>query len=198
MHRQILSLALILLVAAGCGSDAPDNLQQAGATADANLATVGPAAATVGANAADAAATAAAEAGQAQATVGAAAGGALDTLEARINDRLVARVWQWTETSEPPSSVVTPTDPGVYTITFLPGGSLAVKADCKTAGGTYVAGETSMRLDIKIATTEACLADSLADTFLDELSKVTTWNVEGEFLTLGMADDAGTIKLEAP
>ena len=59
--------------------------------------------------------------------------------------------------------------PSDYTVTFVPGGSVAVKADCKTAGGTYTADDTRLIFDLKVISTDACAEGSMADAFIEQM-----------------------------
>lgn len=197
MKHSTAMFVVVALAATACGPSGAGNLQDAGATADANLATAGPAVETAGAEAGDVAATAAAGAGKIGATMGAAADDASATAQAMLDNRLVARVWQWVETTGTAGGTTTPADPSVYNITFLPGGAIAVKADCKLVGGTYTADETAMTLDVEVTTTDACAADSLADAFVAQLEQVASGIVGDDALTLGLADDGGTMRFEA-
>jgi len=181
----MLMVACVALLAAACGSTGPSNLEQAGAIADAKLETAGPAAATLGARAGDAAGTAGVVAGQAATAV-----------EAGFDDRLVARVWQWQETTGT-AGYTAPEDSSSYTVTFVPGGAVAVRADCKQAGGTFTSDTDTMQVDLKVTTTDPCASGSLADTFVAQIAEVVSWAVEAENLTLVLADNAGTMRFTA-
>ena len=193
MKRNLMLVVFgVALITGACGrQNGAGNLEQAGATADASLATAG-------AQAGDAAATAAAAAAPAVGTAGAVVGDAASSVEARINERLVARVWQWQETTDSAGASTKPPISPNYTVTFIPGGSVAVKADCKTAGGTFTADDYQMMFTVKVATTEPCPAGSLADTFVEQLGRVDSWAVDGKFLALGLANNAGTMHFVSP
>jgi heat shock protein HslJ len=186
-------ITLTALIAAGCSSGGAQNLQQAGATADAQLATAGPSMATTRAKAGDAAATAGAAAAPAAATLSTEAGGMVNSVEAKLNERLVARIWQLSDMTDAAGGTTKPGDPSAYTVTFVPGGTVAVKADCKTLGGTFTAADTVMKLDVKVTTTEVCPAGSLADRFVEALGMTASWQVDEKRLTLTLAENAGTL-----
>jgi heat shock protein HslJ len=138
-----------------------------------------------------------ARAGDAAGTAGAAAGEAATTVEARLDDRLLARVWQWQETTGTAGGPTRPEDASAYTVTFVPGGAIAVQADCRQAGGTFTSDTDTMQVDVKVTTTDPCASGSLADTFVAQLTEVAAWTVEGENLTLVLAGDAGTMHFRA-
>jgi hypothetical protein len=200
MKRSILMVAVAGLAVGACtqtgGPDAA--MTQASGTVAAGLSTAGPAMETTGAGASDAAATAAAMAQQASGTAGAAAGQMGGTAQAMIDDRLIGRVWQWEDTAAAGGTTTKSPDPAKYTVAFLPAGVVAAMADCKKAGGTYTADEGgAMKFDVKAETTDPCGAGSLADVYLEDLAKVSSWKVDDEYLTLGFTD-GGSMRFEAP
>ena len=75
-------------------------------------------------------------------------------------------------------------------MTFVPGGAVAVHADCKEVGGTFTSDTDTMQVDVKVTTTDPCPPGSLADTFVAQLTEVASWTVEGEYLTLVLANMA--------
>lgn len=197
MKQRILMIALATLLVSACNKS-PDAMQSAGATADARMATAGPVIETAGAQAGNAAGTAAVMAGHAGGTVGAMAGDAGAAAKAMIENRLIARVWEWRETSVDGGATTQSPDPAQYTLTFAPGGAVAVTADCKKAAGTYTADEAgAMKLDVKVTTTDPCATGSLADVFVEEIAQIDTWRVDETSLTLGLANAAGTMRFTA-
>lgn len=198
MKRSIILCVLVAFVAGACGPNGASNMQEAGATADAKMETARPALATTGSQASDVAATVAAAAGKVGGTMGAEAGKAAGTVQAQLNERLVARLWQWVETTDAATGTIKPGDSSAYTVTFVPGGAVAVKADCKLASGTFTADETAMKFDVKVSTTDACPEGSLADKFIEQLGQVESWTVDGKNLTLGLANNGGAMHFAAP
>ena len=177
MKQHILMLGLLAMVGGACRSPGPegaDSLQEAGATADDAVATAGSNLATAGSEAGDAI-----------------AGAAQD-----IENRLSAQVWQWEGSTGPGDSSTMSPMPSDYTVTFVPGGSVAVKADCKTAGGTYTADDTRLIFDLKVISTDACAEGSMADAFIEQLQKSDTYLVEGEELTIGLVNNEGAMNFK--
>ena len=177
MKQRMLLLGLLVIVAGACRNAAPEkanNLQEAGATPDVAIATAGSNMATAGSN----------------------AGAAVAGVAKDIEDRLSAQVWQWEGSMGPGDSNTMVPDPSAYTVTFVPGGSVAIKADCKTAGGTYAADESSLVFDLKVISTDACAAGSMADTFIAQLQKADTYLVEDGQLTIGLVNDEGTMNFK--
>lgn len=174
MKQRILMLGLLSLFAGACRSPGPegaDNLQEAGATADVAVATAGSNLATAGSEAGDAI-----------------AGAAKD-----IEDRLSAQVWQWEGSTGPGDSSTMVPVPSDYTVTFVSGGSVAVKADCKTAGGTFTADESRLIFDLKVISTDACAEGSMADSFIQQLQKSDTYLVEDGEMTIGLVNNEGAM-----
>jgi hypothetical protein len=58
-------------------------------------------------------------------------------------------VWQWSDLVEtmPASQSVVP-DPQNYTLTFLPDGTVSIKADCNMLGGTYTLDGGSLAIQL--------------------------------------------------
>ena len=74
--------------------------------------------------------------------------------------------------------------------------AVAITADCKTAGGTYTADETNLYFNLKVISTDACAAGSMADAFIAQLQKADTYLVEDGKLTIGLINDEGTMNFK--
>jgi heat shock protein HslJ len=110
---------------------------------------------------------------------------------------LVGPTWQWTglvETTPAHRSVI-PT-PEVYTITFLQDGTFDAQADCNLVSGSYVVEGDSLRIQLGPMTRAACPADSLSDLYLNLLSGVRSYDVDGSDLTLALAANAGEMQFD--
>ncbi len=106
---------------------------------------------------------------------------------------LVGLTWQWQRTAWGDDTVTTAQDPSHYTLTFLPDGRLAVRADCNRVVGTYAA--EGSRLDLQLgASTRAFCGQASQDTdYLRMLGQVATYVFEGETLVLNMRLDSGNL-----
>ena len=51
---------------------------------------------------------------------------------------LTGTMWEWVRTETNDGTVVTATDPTRYTVEFLDGGQMAIRADCNRGSATYV------------------------------------------------------------
>ncbi|HSR46060.1 MAG TPA: META domain-containing protein [Acidimicrobiia bacterium] len=93
--------------------------------------------------------------------------------------------WQWSELTEaePASQSVVP-NPESYTLTFQPDGTYAVKADCNQVLGAYTVQDQVMTISPGPSTLALCDPESLDTMYLDLLSRVTSFSLEGGTLTL--------------
>jgi heat shock protein HslJ len=106
--------------------------------------------------------------------------------------------WQWSELAEaePASQSVVP-DPENYTLTFKPDGTYAVKADCNQVMGGYTVEDQVMTISPGPSTLAMCDPDSLDMMYLDLLSRVTSFSLEGGNLTLFVDGDAARMVFTA-
>ena len=87
--------------------------------------------------------------------------------------------------------VVPAADQVRYTIDFANDGTAAIKADCNQVAATY---ETSPGGSITIvpgaSTMAMCAEDSMGPQFVEALSTVTSFSIDGNRLTLYQPDDS--------
>jgi heat shock protein HslJ/uncharacterized protein YraI len=105
---------------------------------------------------------------------------------------LTGVTWGWTELTqtEPASQTVVP-DPENYTLVFQPDGGLQILADCNSGSGIYTLDGNNMTIEVGVLTTADCGAESLSGLFLDQLSKVVSYELTQELLGLNLAEGAG-------
>jgi heat shock protein HslJ len=97
-------------------------------------------------------------------------------------------VWQWQETVRNSGELtLRPDQPAHYTVKFLPDGTLAVRADCNNAVGTYNIAGSQIDLQIGGVTRVACPPSSLADPFLAELDRAISYYIGQGNLALALA-----------
>jgi len=105
-----------------------------------------------------------------------------------------AITWQWGEYSEtePPSQSLIP-DPYNYTVRFNQDGTVNVLADCNQVSGTYAAQDGVGSIELGVSTSAFCGETSLSDMYVNLLSHVTHYSLEGGVLTLFI--DGGTARM---
>jgi heat shock protein HslJ len=106
---------------------------------------------------------------------------------------LTQGIWQWERTEYSDDSVVTANDPSRYTITFLPAGQLAIRADCNNVTGTYTASASQLSIQLGATTLVACPPDSQDSLFLRDLGNTVTYVFDGNQLVLNLKFDTGNM-----
>ena len=109
---------------------------------------------------------------------------------------LVGPTWRWLRSAYGDDTVTTVVDPNRYTVQFRADGSLAIRADCNSVGGTYTQQDSSLTIQLGPSTLVGCPADSQADTFMRDLSNVATFVMVGDNLVLNLRADAGNMYFE--
>ena len=110
------------------------------------------------------------------------------------SDPLVNTTWNLVEIQYSNYTTKTPTDPTAYNIIFLPDGSLSVKADCNSASGAYTLSGSSLSIRLGPTTLAMCPPESLSEEYLQDLSSVASYKIEGDTLYLALLMDTGTMK----
>jgi heat shock protein HslJ len=102
--------------------------------------------------------------------------------------------WQLTRTKD---GRVVPDAPERYTLTFQPGGTVAVRADCNRGSATYLLNDTALNFGPIAMTKMMCPPGSRDTEFLRELAAVTTQGFEGNDLLL-TTRDGGVMRFTTP
>jgi heat shock protein HslJ len=107
---------------------------------------------------------------------------------------LVGVTWEWAALlkTKPATQSVVP-DPTSYTIVFADDGSIAIKADCNNAAGTYTLDNDSLTIQLGPTTMAACPPGSLSNAMLTGLSKVSTYLIDGGDLVLRLGDSGDSM-----
>jgi heat shock protein HslJ len=110
---------------------------------------------------------------------------------------LTGKTWQWTAstTTVPASQSVVP-DPENYTIAFNADGTFASKVDCNQVAGTYTVNGSELTIVPGPSTLAACPEESLSVLYLEGLANAVSYSVNGEEMTLTLADE-GTMQFDA-
>jgi heat shock protein HslJ len=120
--------------------------------------------------------------------------GAPRTAHAGGSPEVTGAIWQWQGTTTA-GELLIPDDPSLYTITFLPNGTVAVRADCNRVTGSYeLTGNALTLLSGPTAATQAaCPPGSLDRAFLRQLSQAATVRRVGTRLFIRLGEDAATM-----
>ncbi|MBX3012741.1 MAG: YbaY family lipoprotein [Caldilineaceae bacterium] len=104
--------------------------------------------------------------------------------EAELTDIL----WQWQQSELSDGTVITVTDPTRYTLHFLADGNVQLQADCNRGQGSYaVTGESLTFMPIAV-TLMACLPESQDSLFMQQISTVSTYQIDGDTLWLTLQE----------
>jgi heat shock protein HslJ len=111
-----------------------------------------------------------------------------------VGNGLVGPTWRVTAvvTTVPAwQGVVPAADSLRYTITFANDGTAAIKADCNQVGASYTTTPGgSITITPGPSTLAACPADSMGQQFVQALSGVNSYSVNGEELILRQPDNS--------
>ncbi len=102
-------------------------------------------------------------------------------------------IWYWQGTNFTNGAQVLVPDPSGYTIRFLSDGTIEGQADCNTFGGGYTIAESSLTIQLGASTLVACPEGSLDSDYLQQLSQVAAYTLQGESLSLNLSADSGTM-----
>jgi heat shock protein HslJ len=99
--------------------------------------------------------------------------------------------WYWQGTNFSDGSQVFVSNPSAYSIRFLADGTIEGQADCNSFGGGYTLVDNSLTIQLGPTTLVACPEGSLDSDYLQQLSQVATYVMQGENLFLNLAMDSG-------
>ena len=108
--------------------------------------------------------------------------------------RLTSGVWKWEQSADSSGQTWTAPNPASYTIQFNPDGTLGMKVDCNTGGGSYQADETNLAIQLGPTTLMACPPPTLDNEFRQQLSQVASYFFDGNNLVLLWKMDSGSMK----
>jgi heat shock protein HslJ len=90
------------------------------------------------------------------------------------NESIPPVVWQLTRIAPPSGTQLIPDDPSKYTLQFLPGGRVNVRADCNSGQGSYVIDGVKIVISEVTMTLMACEPNSIGDEFAANLAFVNS------------------------
>jgi len=103
-------------------------------------------------------------------------------------------VWKWQQSADSSGQTWTAPNPASYTIQFNPDGTLGMKVDCNTGGGSYQADETNLTIQLGATTLMACPPPTLENEFRQQLGQVASYFFDGDNLVLLWKMDSGSMK----
>ena len=107
---------------------------------------------------------------------------------------LVGVTWNWEEfVDSTGAQSLKVADPASYTVTFSEDGTVAMKADCNQAAGSYVLDGANLTITVGPMTLAMCSAESLGEQFLVNLTSVATVDFKDGKLLLDLMADGGTM-----
>ena len=107
---------------------------------------------------------------------------------------LVGITWQWQRFDDTADiNNIEVDDPSQYTLTLNADGTYAVKADCNQAGGNYTLDGSGFTFEAGPVSLAECESGSLYDIYLEQLSNVATFVMDGDNLVLNLWADGGNM-----
>ena len=107
------------------------------------------------------------------------------TLSSAAND-LAIPTWQWQRATLDGRDVAA-SEPDRYTLKFEGGGRVQLRADCNRGSGSYEVNGAAMKLSPVALTKMGCPPGSQDTQFVQALSRVTSYAIDGRELVLTLA-----------
>ena len=103
-------------------------------------------------------------------------------------------VWSWIGTQTSDGGGVVPEGRERYTLEFLAGGTVSVRADCNRGSATYVRNGNSLGIGPIALTRMACPSDTRDAEFVKGLAAVSGHQLRGSDLVLTLKADSGSMR----
>ena len=100
---------------------------------------------------------------------------------------LTGVVWNWAGSTTASGDVTKVTFPDRYTMEFLPGNRVRLRADCNTGTGIYTPDGQSLSIQVGVMTKTACHPQSRASAFLQQIATVSTYELGSNGLALALS-----------
>jgi len=92
-------------------------------------------------------------------------------------------VWKLQRIERSGGDAIVVQEPERYTLEFLAGGRVAIRADCNRGSGAFTLGESTLSFGAIATTRAACPPESLSDRYLQYLGAATSYRlVEGRLV----------------
>lgn len=112
-------------------------------------------------------------------------------------DMLTGSTWQWVSLTDPVQQFAVD-NPENYTLTFLPDGTLQIKADCNMVSSSYTAAEDgSLTVQPGITTLAACPPESRGEEFVQKLGFAAHYFFQDGHLFIDLLADGGTLEFSS-
>ena len=115
----------------------------------------------------------------------------------RLRPTLAGVVWEWQEFRGGNDSLITPSHPADYSLTFLPDGTLAIVAGCVRTTGTFRVDGPILAVSFDDAPRPQCRPEPLAERYLRDLAEVSSHVFRDGNLYLSLRTDAGIMAFAA-
>lgn len=106
--------------------------------------------------------------------------------------------WRWTGSTYSDDTEAVPPDPSHYTLLLNGDGTIAVRADCNRAGGTWEGEGGRITITVTHSTMAMCPPESLDTVYLKDLGRAVILFMRDGRLYLDLAYDSGTMRFERP
>ncbi len=116
---------------------------------------------------------------------------------APIDAALLANEWHWIGLTDPTQQIAIET-PANYVLTFNPDGTVAIKAHCNNAAGTYTTDQGAMTITVGPMTAAACPPDSRSDQFVKLIGNAARYFIKDGNLLIDLKADGGTLTFASP
>lgn len=113
---------------------------------------------------------------------------------APIMPSLTGTPWLWMDTTDPATGTQPVTDFANYVVLFNEDGTANIQADCNNILATYTTDGSSISLELGPSTMVFCGEGSLDVQFLEQLSSVVLYFIEGSNLYMDLPVDSGTMR----
>ncbi len=97
---------------------------------------------------------------------------------------LTGVVWNWTNTTASGGEITAVSHPDRYTMEFLPGNRVRVRADCNKGTALYTPDGDKLTIQVATMTKAACHPQSKAPAFLEQIAATASYRLDGADLTL--------------
>lgn len=109
---------------------------------------------------------------------------------------LAGVTWQLQQIRQAGGNVAAVSDPGRYTLTLMPDGTMTAQADCSAGGGLYETRDGQISFVIEW-TAELCPPPSLQRQFIKYLEYADVYTVQQDSLAIGYSNASGTLLFRA-
>ena len=110
---------------------------------------------------------------------------------------LTGTVWTWQTSTHEDGAIVAPEAPERYTVEFLPGGRVSVRADCNRGSGSYKLDGTRITVSAIALTKMLCPPGSRDREFLKDVGEVSGVAYRDGDLVLTTGNEAAAMRFRA-